>query len=125
MFGAAISEFKVRNLTIQLMNSKIEINAEQQLNILRKIENTSDQKSLASELGFSIGKVNYILKALIEKGLIKTERFIHSRDKKGYRYLLTPQGIKEKIKLTEAYVEIKKREYEELKRELEESKDDK
>jgi len=106
------------------MNSKIEINPEHQLHILRKIESASDQKSLADELGFSIGKVNYILKALIQKGFIKTERFIHSKEKKGYRYLLTPQGIMEKLALTEAYVEIKKREYEELKKELEAGKID-
>jgi EPS-associated MarR family transcriptional regulator len=104
------------------MNSNIEINLEQQLSILRKVESAPDQKSLASQLGYSIGKVNYILKALIEKGYIKTERFIHSRDKKGYKYLLTQEGIKEKIKLTESFVEIKRREYEELKRELEENK---
>lgn len=95
---------------------------EQQLQILRKVESAKDQKTLSEELGYSVGKVNYILKALVQKGLVKTERFIHSREKKGYRYLLTPQGIKEKIRLTEAYVEIKRREYEELKRELEESR---
>ena len=104
------------------MNSNIKINSEQELKILRKIESTLDQKSLASELGFSVGKINYILKALIEKGYIKTERFIQSREKKGYKYLLTPKGIKEKLKLTEAYVKIKKQEYEELQKELEESR---
>ena len=69
------------------------------LQILRKVEYVSDQKSLADELGFSVGKVNYILKALIKKGLIKAERFAKSENKKGYRYLLTKKGFQEKIEL--------------------------
>ena len=91
------------------------------LNILRKIELVEDQKTLADELGFSVGKVNYILKALIEKGLIKTERFLKNEDKKGYKYLLTPSGIETKIALTKAYIAIKKQEYEELVKEMQES----
>ncbi|MFY9180516.1 MAG: MarR family EPS-associated transcriptional regulator [Venatoribacter sp.] len=80
------------------------------------------QRSLAEKLGFSIGKTNYILKGLIEKGYIKAERFINSDNKAGYRYVLTPSGIKERIRLTEAFIERKKHEYEELKRDLEELK---
>lgn len=89
------------------------------LNILRKIESAEDQKTLANELGFSVGKINYILKHLIEKGFIKTERFLKSENKKGYRYLLTPSGVETKFDLTRAYIEIKKREYEELVQEIE------
>ena len=88
------------------------------LNILRKVETTEDQKTLAQDLGFSVGKINYILKSLIEKGLIKTERFLKSDNKKGYKYLLTPSGIEAKITLTKTYIEIKKREYEELMKEI-------
>ena len=66
-----------------------------------------------------MGKVNYILKALIKKGLIKIENFSNSENKKNYKYLLTEQGIKEKIALTEKFIERKKREYEELQDELE------
>jgi len=88
------------------------------LNILRKVETTEDQKTLAQDLGFSVGKINYILKSLIEKGLIKTERFLKSDNKKGYKYLLTPSGIEAKITLTKTYIEIKKREYEELMKEV-------
>ncbi len=84
------------------------------LNILRKIESIEDQKTLAHELGFSVGKINYILKSLIEKGFIKTERFLKSENKKGYRYLLTPSGLETKLELTRTYIGIKKREYEEL-----------
>ena len=89
------------------------------LNILRKVESVEDQKTLAQDLGFSVGKINYILKSLIEKGLIKTERFLKSDNKKGYKYLLTPSGIEAKVTLTKKFIDIKKREYEELKREME------
>lgn len=88
------------------------------LTILREINQVSDQKSLAKRLGFSVGKVNYVLNELIKKGLIKTENFVKSKNKRGYKYLLTPKGIEEKIKLTKAFIEIKKKEYEELKKEL-------
>ena len=94
---------------------------ETDLYVLRKIESVEDQKSLADELGFSVGKVNYIVKALIEKGYVKAERFAKSSNKRGYNYLLTRQGIAEKIRLTKLFVEIKRREYEELQRELEQS----
>ena len=87
--------------------------------VLRKVESAQDQKTLADELGFSVGKINYILKSLIEKGFIKTERFLKSENKKGYKYLLTPSGIQTKIELTKTYIEIKKREYEELMQEIE------
>ena len=89
------------------------------LTILRKVETVEDPKTLADELGFSVGKVNYILKSLINKGYIKTERFLKSENKKGYKYLLTASGIETKIKLTKIYIEIKKREYEELLQEIE------
>jgi EPS-associated MarR family transcriptional regulator len=93
------------------------------LEILRHAEKHSSQSSLAAEIGYSVGKVNYILKALTKKGLIKAERFAKSENKKGYMYLLTKEGIKQKIKLTEKFVEIKKREYEELQKELENIKE--
>ncbi len=88
------------------------------LNILRKVETSNDQKALAEELGFSVGKINYILKSLIEKGFIKTERFLKSDNKKGYKYLLTVSGIEKKVELTHKYIEIKKKEYEELMHEI-------
>jgi len=89
------------------------------LAVLRKVESIEDQKTLADELGFSVGKINYILKSLIEKGFIKTERFLKSENKKGYKYLLTPSGIQTKIELTKTYIDIKRREYEELMQEIE------
>lgn len=100
------------------MNGVFLTNSELHLNILRKVESVKDQKTLAQELGFSVGKINYILKHLIEKGLVKTERFLKSDNKKGYKYLLTPSGIEAKLTLTKRYIEIKKQEYEELMREI-------
>lgn len=92
------------------------------LQILRRSESIESQPSLAKELGYSVGKINYILKALIEKGLIKAENFANSKQKKNYKYLLTPKGIEEKIKLTEKFVARKKAEYDELQKELEQYK---
>ena len=92
---------------------------ELELQVLRQAERSNSQRSMADSIGYSVGKVNYVLKALMEKGLIKAERFINSKNKVQYKYLLTEQGIKEKIALTEKYIEIKRREYDELCQELE------
>jgi EPS-associated MarR family transcriptional regulator len=92
---------------------------EESFEVLRKAELTNNQKSLADELGYSVGKVNYILKALVEKGFIKIENFANNKNKKQYRYLLTPLGIKAKIELTEKFMKRKKQEYEELRLEFE------
>lgn len=104
------------------MNFKTEVNLQNEeliLRILRNIENTQSQKSLADDLGYSVGKINYILKALIEKGLIKADNFMASKNKNQYKYLLTQEGIEEKIELTKKFITRKKAEYEELQRELE------
>jgi len=92
------------------------------LAILRKVEDHESQKSISTELGWSIGKVNYIIKALIDKGFIKIENFSNANDKHKYRYLLTKKGIEEKISLTERFIERKKAEYDELVSELERMK---
>ncbi|MEA1920946.1 MAG: MarR family EPS-associated transcriptional regulator, partial [Campylobacterota bacterium] len=84
------------------------------LHVMQKVESHANQKSLAEEVGYSVGKVNYILKALMDKGFIKIDNFIKADSKKGYRYLLTKEGILEKVALTEAYIKIKKAEYEAL-----------
>ena len=94
-------------------------NDELTLNVLRKIENSKSQKTLADDLSLSVGKVNYVLKALIEKGLLKAENFFANKHKNQYKYLLTEDGIKVKIDLTKKFIKRKKTEYEELQRELE------
>ena len=88
------------------------------LSIMQNLEACSSQKELASKAGFSVGKVNYIIKALLEKGFVKVENFTQSPNKKAYKYILTPDGIKNKIALTQKYIEIKKREYEALQESL-------
>ncbi len=94
-------------------------NEELTLTLLRKAEVIESQKSIADELGLSVGKVNYVLKALIEKGLIKADNFYKAKNKRKYKYLLTQKGIEEKITLIKKFIERKKAEYEELQRELE------
>ena len=87
--------------------------------MLKNAHNISSQKSLAKEIGFSVGKINYVLNALIEKGLIKSENFMTSENKRKYKYLLTEKGIQEKMQLTRKFITRKKAEYEELQRDLE------
>ena len=90
------------------------------LNILRKIQSKSDitQRDLANELGFSLGKLNYCLKALKIKGLIKIKNFEKNKSKMNYMYLLTPKGISAKTKLTINFMKRKMAEYDELQKEL-------
>ena len=86
------------------------------LNLLRKIRNNpeSSQRELAEELGFSLGKLNYCLKALKSKGLIKINNFKKNPNKINYLYVLTPHGISSKTKMTINFMKRKLREYDEL-----------
>jgi EPS-associated MarR family transcriptional regulator len=76
------------------------------------------QRAVARELGISLGKANYCLRALIQKGWVKATRFRHNQNKIGYMYLLTPRGIEEKASLTLEFLQIKMREYEQLRAEI-------
>ena len=95
------------------------------LNVLRKIQmkpNTS-QRELAKDLGVSLGKLNYCIKELQKKGLIKLENFQNQTNKISYlKYLITPKGIAERTKLTINFMKRKMREYDELKKELKNNK---
>ena len=95
-------------------------NNQDHLNTLRKIQNkpNSTQRGLAKELGFSLGKLNYCLKALKAKGLVKIANFKKNPSKINYFYMLTPRGISEKSKLTINFMKRKMKEYEELKKEI-------
>lgn len=73
---------------------------------------------MADELNISVGKINHIVKALVEKGLVKVGNFMSSDNKTQYKYLLTKKGIKEKIAMTKNFIEIRKNEYEQLQEEL-------
>ena len=90
--------------------------------ILRKIKKKpqSSQRELAQELGFSLGKLNYCLKELQIKGLIKIENFKKNPNKINYLYVLTPEGLAQKTKLTINFMKRKMKEYDELKKEIEE-----
>tara|TARA_X000000950_G_scaffold279848_1_gene373304 strand:+ start:6484 stop:6792 length:309 start_codon:yes stop_codon:yes gene_type:complete len=94
---------------------------EDHFEILRKINKKPDasQRELAEDLGFSLGKLNYCLKALQKKGLIKLENFKKKTNKINYlHYVITPKGIAERTKLTINFMKRKMKEYDELKKEL-------
>jgi len=93
---------------------------EDHFQILRKIQKKpkSSQRELASELGISLGKLNYCIKALKKKGLIKINNFQNNTNKINYIYVLTPIGIKHRLKLTIIFMKKKMREYDELKSEI-------
>ena len=95
-----------------------------ELNILRKINSkpNSSQRELANELGFSLGKLNYCLRALKDKGFVKIRNFKKNPNKLNYIYVLTPKGISEKSKITLNFMKIKMREYDELKKEIKDRK---
>ena len=97
-------------------------NEQDQFEVLRKIQETpeSSQRELAEKLGFSLGKLNYCLKALQKKGLVKLQNFQKKTNKISYlQYVITPKGISERTKLTINFMKKKMKEYDELKRELE------
>ena len=90
-------------------------------NILREIKKkpTSSQRQLAKSLGFSLGKLNYCIKALQNKGLVKIQNFKKQKNKVEYiRYILTPKGLSLRTKLTLNFMKRKMKEYDELKKEL-------
>ncbi|MFT6906206.1 MAG: EPS-associated MarR family transcriptional regulator [Oleiphilaceae bacterium] len=99
---------------------------ETHLKILKKIESNShiSQRKLAEELGVSVGKVNYCVKALIDKGFMKAGNFKRNPDKMAYLYLLTPQGIEEKAILTASFLKRKIAEHEKITQEIEQLKSD-
>ena len=92
------------------------------LKVLRHLENDPEitQRALAKKLGISLGKANYCLKALIDKGLVKTDNFKNSNNKGAYLYILTPKGIEEKSRITIHFLKRKINEYVELRREIDE-----
>jgi EPS-associated MarR family transcriptional regulator len=87
---------------------------------LLEVDPHASQRRIADELGISLGRVNFCLQALIQKGLVKANNFRNSSNKRAYLYLLTPKGIEEKAVVTARFLKIKLDEYESLKREVEE-----
>ncbi len=88
--------------------------------ILRKLNKNpqASQRELAKDLGFSLGKLNYCLKALQAKGYVKIKNFKKNPQKINYIYILTPKGISEKTKLTISFMKRKMKEYDDLLNEL-------
>ena len=92
-----------------------------ELGVLRLLESSPSrsQREVASELGMSLGKVNYLLKALLEKGFVKIQNFRNSSNKRAYAYLLTPEGVAAKADLTQRFLARKIAEYDALRLEIE------
>jgi len=108
----------MNGIYVQYMNKKRD--NQDYFDVMRKIQKRpkTSQRDLAQQLGFSLGKLNYCVKALQQKGLIKIENFEKNPNKLNYIYVLTPKGIAEKTKLTINFMKRKMKEYEELKEEL-------
>lgn len=95
-------------------------NEEFELRLLAKLQDQPhvSQRGLATDLGISLGSVNYCLKALTQKGFVKAENFSKNSHKLGYAYLLTPKGINAKARLTASFLKRKQAEYYQLKQEI-------
>ncbi len=105
-------------------NKPNHIEMEKTLSIIRDIEDNPQitQRELAGKLDISLGKANFLINALIDKGVIKAKNFKNAKNKLAYTYLLTPEGIKWKLNLTYKFFQWKTQEYERLKKEIEDYK---
>lgn len=94
--------------------------------LLKTIENEPhlSQREIAQKMGVSLGKTNYCLKALLDKGFIKVRNFYKNKKKKAYIYILTPNGIEEKAQVTYRFLQRKISEYESIKAEIESLKNE-
>ena len=90
------------------------------LKVLRELEGNPEitQRELAQQLGVSLGKANYCLKALVDRGWVKVNNFKKSDSKAAYAYLLTPSGIEEKAKITVRFLKQRMKDYEQIKQEI-------
>jgi EPS-associated MarR family transcriptional regulator len=106
-----------QGLSVQLSDQR---ENEEALHIFREIDKSPEltQRELSSRLGISLGKVNFLVNALIRKGFIKVENFKKSSNKIAYFYCLTPGGIEEKSRMTYHFLKRKMREYEQLELEI-------
>ena len=95
--------------------------SEVELEILRKIDENPNltQRQIAEQMGLSLGKINYLIHALMGKGFLMIDNFKKSNNKLGYLYLLTPEGVETKKKLTILFLQRKSEEFDKLKKELE------
>ena len=109
-----ISDF---NMTLA---DKHDLESEEILKVLREITQTPEmtQRELSNKLGISLGKINFLMKALIKRGLVKAHNFKNSSNKNAYLYYLTPHGIEEKARITYRFLMRTMKEYERLKEEI-------
>lgn len=112
----------VQVLNAAAVNPRTVLSDEFRYRILKRLEANPElsQRDLARELGVSVGKINYGMRALLDLGLIKANNFVNSRNKQGYIYVLTPKGIQAKARTAVRYFKQKLAEYEALQKELEE-----
>jgi EPS-associated MarR family transcriptional regulator len=110
-------------MSVQLPN---QLENEEVLHIFREIHRSPEmtQRQLSSRLGISLGKVNFLINALIKLGLVKVENFKNSSSKSTYLYYLTPKGIEEKSRATYLFLKIKMQEYERLEREIQQLREE-
>jgi EPS-associated MarR family transcriptional regulator len=103
-----------------LTNRRTQLQEDTYFRVLRLLQNNPDltQREIAKSLGISTSGLNYCLKALIDKGWVKVHNFSQSKNKFGYIYVLTPQGVVEKVNLTRRFLQRKVTEYEALKAEI-------
>jgi len=103
-----------------LLPNKHNLESEEILKVLREITKNPEmtQRELSSQLGISLGKINFLMNALIQKGLVKAHNFKNSNNKKAYIYYLTPSGFEEKLKITYHFLRRKMKEYEQLNEEI-------
>ena len=106
------------------MNSNDEHEIRYKIYRLLSKDPNQTQRQMAKEMGLSLGKFNYCLKELVKKGIVKIERFKSSDNKAGYMYILTPYGIEAKTKVTVNFLKCKINEYEKMKLEIEELKEE-
>jgi EPS-associated MarR family transcriptional regulator len=112
--GSLLDHFLINNSFSIMTNDELEYR------VLKWLQNNPNvtQRQLASELGVSLGKVNFLLKSLTQVGWVKLENFKRSNNKMGYAYLLTPSGLMEMAKITRSFLERKEVEYQQLENEI-------
>jgi EPS-associated MarR family transcriptional regulator len=106
------------------MNETEQLHAEKSLLEAVAQGEHANQRQLSRAIGLSLGKTHYLLKQLVDRGLIKVGNFSRSQNKLGYAYLLTPSGVKEKITITKKFLEAKEKEYELLRQEIDVLRDE-
>ncbi len=117
-----VQTYSVQKKLVNLMTSRqAKLQEDTYFRVMRILQENPDltQRELAEKLGISVGGLNYCLKALMEKGMVKMKNFANSKNKFGYVYVLTPKGMAEKAAITHRFLQRKMDEYQVLKAEIE------